>query len=117
MPDRYHRLTLRIPPTAYQRLRQRALVSGLGLGEEGRQAFDRGLAEPSPEVTPGKPSRLDQIELTAVAALVAVEQLTGFLLKYYPDGDQQLLEVAELAVEKAEDRLADLKERFREAAR
>lgn len=117
MRERYHRLTLRIARRSYEHLCAAAQSSGLGLAEEGRQALDRGLVQTSPDgMAVAVSERLDQLEVSSLAALIAAEQVVRYLAKHHPEGERRMLALREAAVEEAERRLAEVKDRLDQEA-
>ena len=116
MRERYHRLTLRIARSSYDRLDSAARSSGLGLAEEGRQALDRGLDRTGPEGLPRAVSdRLDQLQVSSLAGLIAAEQVVRYMAKHHPEGEPRMLALRESAVEEAERRLEEVKDRLDQA--
>ena len=113
MRERYHRLTLRIARSSYERLGAAARSSGLGLGEQGRQALDRGLDQTGPGgLPPAINERLDQLQVSSLAGLIAAEQVVRYMAKHHPEGEPRMQALRESAVEEAERRLEEVKVRL-----
>ena len=110
------RVTVWLPKPVFELLEGRAAEAHLGMATELRASLLRGLKSESalPELAEIN-KRLDQLDVIAVAALVASEQIIRFMVRHYPEGERRMLEVYEAAFEKAEQRLADLNERMTKA--
>lgn len=106
------RITLWVPLPLLGALQERASVSKLTLSDELRRAAERGLdlAKAS------DPAATSQLQLIAMATLVATEHVIRFLGRSFPDGERRLLELKEAAAEAAEMRLEELKGRLDGAA-
>ena len=102
-PSPSHRLRLRVSEQLLEKLEERAEASGLRLASQVKRAIERGLDEQ--EAEPVSSGDVVRLELIALAALIAAEQVGRFLVRHYPQGEQRMLEVRESAVEQAEQRL------------
>ena len=109
-----HRLRLRVSEQLLQRLEEQAEASGLRLASQVKRSLERGLQ--NEEADPVSSGDVVRLELIALAALISAEQVGRFLVRHYPQGEQRMLEVREAAVEHAEQRLAELKERLEREA-
>ena len=104
-----HRISLWVPAPLLGTLRERAARSRLGLSYEAREALERGLAGGRAAATI---EAVERAELAALCALFAAEQLIRFFVKHYPEGERRMSEVREAALEQAEERLGELRDRF-----
>lgn len=110
------RVTVWLPKPVFELLQGRAAEAHLGMATELRAALLRGLKSESalPELAEIN-KRLDQLDVIAVAGVIATEQIIRFMVRHYPEGERRMLEVAEAACEKAEQRLAEVSERLTQA--
>lgn len=103
------RISVRLPAPMVATLRERAQESRLALTYEVREALRRGLQAGE---APATSEAVERVELAALCSLFATEQLIRFLARHYPEGERRMAEVRELALEKAEERLGELRDRF-----